>query len=75
MGKNPNTFAKRQREMEKRRKAEDKRNRRRERKDLPDTPAHEIAIAAEDGAEDELADGPEGTTREVDATERSGSTP
>ena len=33
MGKNPNTFQKRQREMEKKRKAEDKRKRRQAAKD------------------------------------------
>ena len=35
MGKNPNTFQKRQREFEKKRKAEDKRKRRQAQKDAP----------------------------------------
>ena len=35
MGKNPNTFQKRQREFDKKRKAEDKRKRRQAQKDAP----------------------------------------
>jgi hypothetical protein len=38
MGKNPNTFQKRQREFEKKRKAEDKRKRRQEQKNAPANP-------------------------------------
>jgi len=39
MGKNPNTFQKRQREFEKKRKAEDKRKRRAAQKNAPPVPA------------------------------------
>ncbi len=43
MAKDQNTFAKRQREMEKKRKAEEKRERRRLRKEQPDEPAETSA--------------------------------
>jgi hypothetical protein len=39
MGKNPNTFAKRQREVEKKQRAQDKRARRQARKEQPDRPS------------------------------------
>ena len=45
MGKNPNTFQKRQREFDKKRKAEDKRKRRQALKDAP--PVQTPAIVAE----------------------------
>jgi hypothetical protein len=56
MAKSPNTFQKRQREMDKKRKAEDKRKRRQAAKNAAATrPA-----SAGDGNEDRLPEGPEG---------------
>ena len=43
MAKNQNTFAKRQREADKKRKAQNKRDRRETRKDAPAEPARETA--------------------------------
>ena len=51
MGKNPNTFQKRQREFEKKRKAEDKRKRRQAMKDAP--PVQTPATIAETDETDE----------------------
>jgi hypothetical protein len=54
MGKNPNTFQKRQREMDKKRKAEDKRKRRQAQKDAPpirDTTAPPEAVQQSDSME------------------------
>jgi hypothetical protein len=48
MGKNPNTFQKRQREFEKKRKAEDKRKRRQAQKDAPPS---QVTPATDDGDE------------------------
>ena len=53
MGKNPNTFQKRQREFEKKRKAEDKRKRRQAQKDAPVIQAPEPA-AEEDEKSDSI---------------------
>jgi len=54
MGKNPNTFQKRQREFDKKRKAEDKRKRRQALKDAP--PVQTPAIVAETDETDEKSD-------------------
>jgi len=48
MGKNPNTFQKRQREFEKKRKAEDKRKRRQAQKDAPVSQTPESAPEEEE---------------------------
>jgi hypothetical protein len=51
MGKNPNTFQKRQREFEKKRKAEDKRKRRLAQKNAPVNPIPEPAPENEEKAD------------------------
>ena len=48
MAKDRNTFAKRQREVEKKRKAEEKRERRRKKKEQADEPTDVAASLAED---------------------------
>jgi len=52
MGKNPNTFQKRQREFEKKRKAEDKRKRRQAQKDMPKSLDANIAVEKDDDPDD-----------------------
>jgi hypothetical protein len=51
MGKNPNTFQKRQREFEKKRKAEDKRKRRLAQKNAPASPISEPVPETEENEE------------------------
>ncbi|MCY2991090.1 MAG: hypothetical protein NTY19_24905 [Planctomycetota bacterium] len=51
MGRDQNTYAKRQREMEKRRKAEEKRTRRVKRKETP--PEAAVAVVSEHPAAEE----------------------
>jgi len=48
MGRDQNTFAKRRREMEKKRKAELKLERRRQKKETPDGPAEAVETNAAD---------------------------
>jgi hypothetical protein len=52
MGKNPNTFQKRQREFEKKRKAEDKRKRRQAQKNAGPSDAPVMAPAHDDKSPD-----------------------
>ncbi|HUS39142.1 MAG: hypothetical protein WBF93_19240 [Pirellulales bacterium] len=66
MAKNQNTFAKRQREMEKKRKADDKRSRRQRKKDNPDSP--EFAMS---GEVDEDGN-PVGDLEDADSSEKNG---
>jgi len=54
MGKNPNTFQKRQREFDKKRKAEDKRKRRQALKNAPPSPTP--SITAESAETDDKSD-------------------
>jgi hypothetical protein len=53
MGKNPNTFQKRQREFEKKRKAEDKRKRRQAQKDAPPTQVTPVRDSGDEKSDEE----------------------